>query len=55
MALEFVQLGVQVVYGKMVDIAFGGCQSFILLHGRWVVLLLTVQSALKPDSELHEQ
>lgn len=32
MVLEYLQLGVQVVYGEMVDIAFGSCHSFIFLH-----------------------
>jgi hypothetical protein len=34
MVLELLQLGVQLVYGKMVDIVFGSCHSFIFLHSR---------------------
>jgi hypothetical protein len=34
MVLEFLQLGVQLVYGKMVDIVLGSCHSFIFLHCR---------------------
>ena len=47
MVLEFVQLGVQVVYGKMVDIAFGGCHSFILLHGRCSSVALDLAKCIK--------
>ena len=34
MVLEFLQLGVQLIYGKMVDIVLGSCHSFIFLHSR---------------------
>jgi hypothetical protein len=47
MVLEFVQLGVQVVYGKMVDIAFGGWDSFILLHGRCSSFALDLAKGIK--------
>jgi hypothetical protein len=49
MVLEFVQLGVQVVYGKMVAIVLSCCTVAA------VALLLTLQTALKPNSELHER